>query len=142
MFRTHTSLSGFIASDPQLSTTARGDARLYAKVGQDHYRREDDGSFTPTETTYHDLVAYGRTAQRAMEQLAKGDKFVAEGRVRKFTRLDQHGATIEAEEFVATKLGHDIARTTYTVTRTRGPRTAPPPPSQPPSSTAAPALHA
>ena len=31
--RTHQSISGFVASDPQLSYTERGDARLYMKIG-------------------------------------------------------------------------------------------------------------
>ena len=55
-----------------------GDARLYVKIGQEHYRREEDGSFTQTETTFHDLVAFKKTAERAHDRLAKGDKFVAE----------------------------------------------------------------
>src|SRR5699024_1619773 len=50
---TQTSVSGFIASDPQLSETSKGDARFYARFGQEHYRREDDGSFTELETTFH-----------------------------------------------------------------------------------------
>lgn len=43
---TQESVSGFIASDPQLTYTERGDARFYAKIGQEHYRKEPDGSFT------------------------------------------------------------------------------------------------
>jgi single-stranded DNA-binding protein len=83
---TQESLSGFIASDPQLTYTERGDARLYVKIGQEHYRREEDGSFTQTETTFHDLVAFKKTAERAHDRLAKGDKFVAEGYVREYDR--------------------------------------------------------
>jgi single-strand DNA-binding protein len=56
--RTHQSISGFVASDPQLSYTERGDARLYMKVGIEHYRKEPDNSFTQLETTFHDLIAY------------------------------------------------------------------------------------
>ena len=44
--RTHQSVSGFVASDPQLSHTERGDARLYLKLGIEHYRREEDNSYT------------------------------------------------------------------------------------------------
>jgi single-stranded DNA-binding protein len=116
---TQESLSGFIASDPQLTYTERGDARLYVKIGQEHYRREDDGSFTQTETTFHDLVAFKKTAERAHDRLAKGDKFVAEGYVREYDRTTPEGEVIKAEEFVAKKLGHDLARTRYDVDRTR-----------------------
>lgn len=116
---TQESVSGFIASDPQLTYTERGDARLYVKIGQEHYRREDDGSFTQTETTFHDLVAFKKTAERAHERFAKGDKFVAEGYTREYDRQTPDGETVKAEEFVAKKLGHDLARTTYEVDRTR-----------------------
>ena len=122
---TQDSVSGFIASDPQLTYTERGDARFYAKIGQEHYRKEPDGSFTQTETTFHDLVAFRRTAERAHLQFAKGDKFVAEGYVRQYDRTEADGEQVKAEEFVAKKLGHDLARTSYDVDRTRRTPAAP-----------------
>ena len=73
------SVSGFIASAPQLSYTDRGDARFYVKIGQEHFTRNDDGTFTKQDTTFHDLVAYRATAERAHERFVKGDSFVAEG---------------------------------------------------------------
>jgi single-strand DNA-binding protein len=120
---TQQSLSGFIASDPQLSFTAHGDARFYAKIGQEHYSRNDDGTFTQLDSTFHDLVQYRRAAERSYAAFNKGDKFIAEGYTREydyeFDGQPQHG-----EEFVAKKLGHDTARTTYTVDRTHHARTA------------------
>ena len=116
---TQESVSGFIASDPQLTYTERGDARFYAKIGQEHYRKEPDGSFTQTETTFHDLVAFKKTAERAHDRLAKGDKFVAEGYTREYDRTAPDGEVVKSEEFVAKKLGHDLARTSYEVDRTR-----------------------
>lgn len=113
------SLSGFIASEPQLTVTERGDARLYAKIGQEHYQRNPDGSFIQLETTFHDLVVYRRTAERAAATFAKGDKFVAEGYVHAYEYPNEYGQTITGEEFVAKKIGHDTARTAYTVDRIR-----------------------
>ena len=121
--RPQQSLTGFIASDPQLTFTTQGDARFYAKVGQEHYQRNDDGSFTKLDTTFHDLVQYRRAAERAYATFAKGDRFVAEGYVRTYEhKVD--GQTQHGEEFIAKKLGHDTARTTYTVDRNRTPATA------------------
>ena len=117
--RTHQSISGFVASDPQLSQTERGDARLYLKVGIEHYRKEPDNTFTQLETTFHDLVAFKKTAERAHDRLAKGDKFVAEGYTREYDRATPEGEVVKSEEFVAKKLGHDLARTSYEVDRTR-----------------------
>ncbi len=117
-FHTQQSLSGFIASDPQRSVTEHGDTRFYVRVGQPHFRREDDGGFTELEPSFHDLVAYRATAERALTRFAKGDSFVAEGYVRTF-QVERDGEAIQREEFVAKKIGHDLARTNYEVDRTR-----------------------
>lgn len=116
VIRTQESFSGFIASDLQLSRTSKGEARFYARVGQEHYRREPDGSFTELETTFHDLVAYRATAERAHDRFAKGDSFVAEGYTHPF-EYECDGQTVQGEEFVAKKIGHDTARTSYDVDR-------------------------
>ncbi|WP_194396252.1 single-stranded DNA-binding protein [Microbacterium atlanticum] len=115
---TQQSISGFIASEPQQSITENGDTRLYVRIGQPHFRRNDDGTFTETEPTFHDMVAYRATAERALALLAKGDSFIAEGYTRTYT-AERDGKVVEAEEFVAKKLGHDLARTNYAVDRSR-----------------------
>jgi len=119
---TQQSLSGFIASEPQHSVTENGETRFYLRVGQPHFRRDDDGSFTVLEPSFHDLVAYRATADRALTRFAKGDSFVAEGYIRNF-EFERDGEIIQREEFVAKKIGHDLARTNYDVDRTR--RSAP-----------------
>lgn len=116
--RTQQSLTGFIATEPQLTYTEKGEARFYARVGQEHYRREDDGSFTKLEPDFHNLVIYRATAERAFERFTKGDSFVAEGYAHEYS-YTRDGQQIEGEEFVAKKFGHDAARTTYEVARIR-----------------------
>jgi single-strand DNA-binding protein len=115
---TQQSLSGFIASEPQQSVTENGDTRFYVRVGQPHFRREDGGDFTELGPSFHDLVTYRATADRALTRFAKGDSFVAEGYVRTF-QIERDGEIVEREEFVAKKIGHDLARTNYEVDRTR-----------------------
>lgn len=115
--QTQESLSGFIASDPQLRDTSKGDARFYARIGKEHFRREEDGTFTQTETTYHHMVMFGRSAEHAHAQFAKGDNFIAEGYTRP-VNYERDGQNVEGEEFVAKKIGHDTARTRYDVDRT------------------------
>lgn len=114
---TQESLSGFIASDPQLSETSKGDARFYARVGKEHYRREDDGSFTQIGTTYHHMVMFGRSAEHSHARFVKGDNFIAEGYTRPVS-YERDGQNVESEEFIAKKIGHDAARTRYDVDRT------------------------
>lgn len=116
--RTHQSVSGFVASDPQLSHTERGDARLYLKLGIEHYRREEDNSYTQLETTFHDLIAYRGAAEQGAERLAKGDNIIADGHVREYS-YERNGQLREGEEFIATRIGHDLARTRYEVDRSQ-----------------------
>ncbi|SDS84482.1 single-stranded DNA-binding protein [Microterricola viridarii] len=123
-FHTQQSLSGFIASEPQQSVTEAGDTRFYVRIGQPHFRRDDGGGFTELEPTFHDMVAYRATAERAYTRFAKGDSFVAEGYVRSFTFVHD-GMALEREEFVAKKIGHDLARTNYDVDRARRSSTSP-----------------
>ena len=115
--QTQQAVSGFIASVPQLSFTEKGDARLYMKFGLEHYRREADNSFTKLETTFHDLIAFKAAAEFGHQKLAKGDNFIADGRVREYS-YERDGQQIQGEEFVAKKIGHDTARTNYDVDRT------------------------
>lgn len=114
--QTQQSVAGFVASDPQLTYTERGDARLYFKIGIEHYRRETDYSFTKLETTFHDLIAFKGAAEFGHQKLAKGDNVIADGRVREYS-YERDGQRREGEEFVATRLGHDLARTRYEVDR-------------------------
>jgi single-strand DNA-binding protein len=114
--RTQQSLSGFIVTDPELTMTSKGEARFFAKVGQEHFHRNDDGSFTQLESTFHNLVQYRKAAERSYERFQKGDHFVAEGYVHEYEH-DVEGQTQPGEEFVAKKIGHDAARQNYTVTR-------------------------
>ncbi len=112
------SLSGFLASEPQLTYTRSGEARFYATVGQEHYERNPDGSFTQLDTTFHNLVIYRRTAELAIDRFAKGDKFIAEGYVNTY-EYEVNGETVPSEEFIAKRIGHDSARHRYSVDRTR-----------------------
>ncbi|TXN29814.1 single-stranded DNA-binding protein [Lacisediminihabitans profunda] len=114
--RTQQSLSGFIVGDPELTTTSNGDSRFHARIGQEHFQRNEDGSFTQLESTFHDLVQYRKAAERTFERFQKGDNFVAEGYVREYD-YDVDGQSRRGEEFVAKKIGHDTARHTYTVNR-------------------------
>ncbi len=113
---TQQSLTGFISTDPELTFTADGVARFYARAGHEHFQANDDGTFTKLPNTYHDLVQFRRAAERSFEQLKKGDHFVAEGRVH-VREFSQNGEPRVHEEFIAKKIGHDLARTNYVVKR-------------------------
>lgn len=113
---TQMSLAGFIASVPQLNFTGNGVARFYARVGVEHARKEPDGTYTPLDPTFHDLVLYRASAERAYAQFRKGDSFVASGYIHEF-EVDHNEQTVAREEFVARRVGHDTSRTHYDVRR-------------------------
>ena len=112
--RTKESLSGFIASDPELTFTSKGDARLYMRVWQPQARFEEDGTFTNLDPAFTDLVMFRKSAELAHAQFRKGDNFIAEGETRTYT--GNEGA--DREQFVASRIGHDNNITRYTVDRT------------------------
>jgi single-strand DNA-binding protein len=124
------SLHGFIATAPQLNFTGNGAARFYARVGVEHYRKETDGSFTKLDSTFHDMVAYAKTAERAYAKFKVGDNFVASGYISEY-EVDRSGQTQAREEFVARRIGHDLARTKYELDRTPS-RQLDPPSADPP----------
>lgn len=119
---TQMSLHGFIATAPQLTFTGNGVARFYARIGVEHFRKETDGSYTRLEPTFHDLVMFKSTAERAYARFRTGDQFVASGYIHEY-ELEKHGQVEAREEFVGRRIGHDTARTRYEVERTptRGP---------------------
>ena len=122
---TRMSLHGFIATAPQLNFAGSGVARFYVRVGVEHYRKETDGSFTKLDSTFHDLVAFSKTAERAYTRLKVGDSFVASGYTNEY-ELERNGQSEAREEFVARRLGHDMARTRYEVDRTPARQPEPP----------------
>lgn len=123
---TQMSLQGFIATTPQLTFTGNGVARFYARIGVEHFRKENDASYTKLESTFHDMVMFKATAERAYARFRVGDSFVASGYVNEY-ELEKHGRVEAREEFVVRRIGHDTARTRYDVDRS--PSRQPDPPS-------------
>lgn len=107
------SLSGFVATDPELTFTSKGDARVYMRVGQPQVRFEEDGTFTQLDPEFTDLVMFRKSAELAHEQFRKGDNFITEGETRTYTGDDG----TERAQFVASRIGHDNNITRYTVDR-------------------------
>lgn len=113
---TQLSLHGYIATTPELTKTRDGSPRFHARIGVEQFRKEPDGTFSKLDPIHCDLVAYDTTAQRAFERFRVGDSFVAAGYVNEY-EVDRDGETVPRQEFVARKIGHDLARTRYEVLR-------------------------
>lgn len=122
--RTKQSLSGFVATDPELTFTSNGDARVYMRVGQPQARFEQDGTFTQLDPEFTDLVMFRRSAELAHEQFRKGDNFIAEGETLTYSKTVD-GELQQRDQFVASRIGHDNNLTRYTVDRTPPERDTP-----------------
>lgn len=114
--RTHKSLSGYVATEPNTDPTRDGTPRFYARAGQRQGRREPDGTYTKLPTQYVPIVAYGDAAEEATALLAKGIGFVAEGRFRP-VRYEKDGKTITGQEFEVWKIGRRHSAEENTATR-------------------------
>ena len=113
---TKMSLVGFIATEPDLHFTDAGTAFCRLRVGVEQWRKEVDGSFTPLEPTFHDMVSFEAAARETHARFRPGDSFIASGYVHEYA----HERTGEIrEEFVARKIGHNASRTDYEVNRRR-----------------------
>ncbi|GAB7003932.1 hypothetical protein JCM18899A_14040 [Nocardioides sp. AN3] len=113
---TQMSLAGFIASAPELHFTETGHARMYTRVGVEHYRKEADGTFTKLDPSYHDLVMFNTAAEKAYDRFRPGDSFIASGYIHEY-EVERTGSSLIKEEFVARKIGHDTHKTSYQVHR-------------------------
>ena len=113
---TQRSLHGFIATDPDLHFSENSVARFYARVGVPQFRENPDGSTSELVPTFHDLVIFRKTAERAYEAFRKGDTFVASGCINEYP-FERHGQRIVREEFVARHIGHNLVLTKYVVER-------------------------
>ncbi|MFI5623515.1 single-stranded DNA-binding protein [Nocardioides sp. NPDC051685] len=113
---TQLSLHGYIATAPELTKTRSGDPRFRARIGVERFRKEPDGSFTKLDPVHCDLVVFDTAAQRAFDRFRVGDSFVASGYINEY-EVERDGHAVPREEFVARRIGHDLARTKYEVAR-------------------------
>ena len=88
------SVSGFVASTPRVGVTEAGKTRMYVRVGQEHWTRNQDGTFTQNEPSFHDLVMFGRAGERAAQAFRKGDRFIAEGAPRQYAHQNPDGTAV------------------------------------------------
>ena len=114
--KTSQSINGFIASDPKITFNDDGLARFYARVGINHYQREDDGSFTELDPSFHDLIQFGKGAELSADRFRKGDNFLAQGYVRDYSHT-VNGEQVTDQQFVTNRMAHDPNTTTYSVDR-------------------------
>jgi single-strand DNA-binding protein len=100
------SLAGNLTADPDLKFTDSGRAVSNLRVACSERVKDDKtGEWTDSETSYYSVVVWGNLAENVAENLAKGDRIVAEGRWTSRTWKDDQGDEHEAIDLTARDLG-------------------------------------
>ncbi len=76
----HVTLLGRVGADPELRSTKSGMAVVQLRLATDRYSKSNE----TTETDWHSVVVWGKTAEAVDRYVAKGDRVHVTG------RLQQH----------------------------------------------------
>jgi single-strand DNA-binding protein len=105
------SLTGYVATQPQIRTTPSGALNVSMRVAWTP-RRQDriTGEWADGNTSYVTVICWRKLASNAGVCLRKGDPVVVKGRlsIREFD--DKQGMRRTAVEVEATSVGHDLSR--------------------------------
>ncbi|MCR4328656.1 MAG: single-stranded DNA-binding protein [Patescibacteria group bacterium] len=96
-------LIGRLTADPQLRNTPGGQSVTSFSVATNRVWNDKLGS-KQNETEYHNVVAWGRSAEIASQFLKKGSMAFVEGRLRTRTWQDKQGQTRKTTEIMLERL--------------------------------------
>ena len=85
----HVTLLGRIGADPELRSTRSGTAVVHLRLATDRYSKSADAQ---SETDWHSVVVWGKTAEAVARYVGKGDRVHVAG------RLQQHSWQTESGE--------------------------------------------
>ena len=86
----------------------------------DRSQNAETGEWVKLQTIFHDVVAFGRLAERTVGTVYSGDAVIAQGELRFRSYEGPGGMTHTGTQFVATRLGPDILLSDVTVHRGGG----------------------
>ena len=96
-------LIGRLGKDPEMRYTSSGTAVVNFSMATNHFTKDQDGNNTD-QTEWHQVVAFGRTAEVAGEYLNKGKLVYIEGRLQTRSWDDKNGQKRYKTEVVCTNL--------------------------------------
>jgi single-strand DNA-binding protein len=122
-------LVGNLTADPELRYTPTGLEVANLRIAVTPRTRQDDGSWSQGETSFHTIVVWRDQATNTVETLTKGARVIVVGRPKQRSWTDQDGTSHEVTEVDAEEVGPSLRWATAKVTRTNGPsRTTSPSP--------------
>lgn len=93
-------LIGRLGRDPEMRYTPSGAAVARFSVATDENRKDQNGNWVQ-DTTWHNIVVWGQAAERAAENLKKGNMVYIEGKISIRNWEDKEGQKRTSYEVVA-----------------------------------------
>ncbi len=113
-------LVGNLTADPELRFTPSGLQVANLRLAVTPRTRQEDGTWTQGETTFHTVNVWRDQASNAVDSLAKGARVIVVGRPKERSWTDQDGTEHHVTEVDAEELGPSLRWATAKVTRTNG----------------------
>lgn len=92
MQNNHVRLIGYIGNELTATTVSTGQRRIKLRVATHYATKQSDGT-KHYHTVWHDVVAWGQTAEYAERSFVKGSKIMVEGAVEYRSYADKAGHT-------------------------------------------------
>jgi single-strand DNA-binding protein len=113
-------LVGNLTADPELRFTPSGLPVTSLRVAVTPRSRQEDGSWTDGETSFHTVNVWRDQAEHAVDTLTKGARVLVVGRLKERTWTDQDGTEHQVTELDAEEVGPSLRWATAKVTRANG----------------------
>jgi single-strand DNA-binding protein len=97
-------LIGRLTADPEVKATPAGVYIANMRLATNRYGVKDEDGSRKEQTEFHQLVAFGKSAEFAGQYLRKGRQVYAEGRIKSSTWTDSAGLKHYRTEIVLDKL--------------------------------------
>ena len=113
-------LVGNLTADPELRFTPTGLQVANLRIAVTPRSRQDDGTWSDGETSFHTVNVWRDQAEHAAETLSKGARVIVVGRPKQRSWTDQDGTEHQVTEVDAEEVGPSLRWATATLTRTNG----------------------
>ena len=122
-------LVGNLTADPELRYTPSGLQVTSLRLAVTPRTRQDDGSWTDGETSFHTVNVWRDQASNAVDSLTKGARVLVVGHPKERTWTSEDGTEHQVTEVDAEEVGPSLRWATAKVARTNGPsrKTSPSP---------------
>jgi single-strand DNA-binding protein len=113
-------LVGNLTADPELRFTPSGLQVTSLRLAVTPRSRQDDGTWTDGETTFHTVNVWRDQASNAVDTLTKGARVLVVGRPKQRSWTDQDGTEHQVTELDAEEVGPSLRWATAKLSRANG----------------------